>query len=189
MFNRLIILFIKSGKIDWKVWFQRMYRRYCCCCCCCCQWRHWWWWWCRVTTGWARHSRGLFRVSQLCCCHSRNVQWFAIRTRQNLRGGLPTLSGFGALIDLSFSVSMMFGRREGNPACKTAEWWGVGIVICLERGADLHMVQLMPLPLTACCFSKSRLFLPFWYLHTWVVSDEGPLNGCRCCCFGLCRRA
>jgi len=27
------------------------------------------------------------------------------------------------------------------------DWWGVGVVICLERGADyLHMVQLMPLP-------------------------------------------
>ena len=26
------------------------------------------------------------------------------------------------------------------------EWWGVGVVICLERGADcLHMVQLIPL--------------------------------------------
>jgi len=28
------------------------------------------------------------------------------------------------------------------------EWWGTGVVICLERGADLHMAQLMPLPLT-----------------------------------------
>ena len=28
------------------------------------------------------------------------------------------------------------------------EWWGAGMVICLERGADLHMAQLMPLPLT-----------------------------------------
>jgi len=27
------------------------------------------------------------------------------------------------------------------------EWWGAGMVSCLERGADdLHMVQLMPLP-------------------------------------------
>ena len=26
--------------------------------------------------------------------------------------------------------------------------------ICLERGADLHMAQLMPLPLTVSCFSK-----------------------------------
>jgi len=24
------------------------------------------------------------------------------------------------------------------------------VVICLERGADLHMAQLMPLPLTVC---------------------------------------
>jgi len=27
------------------------------------------------------------------------------------------------------------------------EWWGAGVIICLERGwNDLHMVQLMPLP-------------------------------------------
>jgi len=28
------------------------------------------------------------------------------------------------------------------------------VVVCLERGADLHMAQLMPLPLTVSCFSK-----------------------------------
>jgi len=28
------------------------------------------------------------------------------------------------------------------------------MVICLERGADLHMDRLMPLPLTVCCLSK-----------------------------------
>ena len=28
------------------------------------------------------------------------------------------------------------------------------MVICLERGADLHMARLMPLPLTVSCFSK-----------------------------------
>jgi len=37
------------------------------------------------------------------------------------------------------------------------ERWGVGVVICLERGADcLHMVQLMPLPspnLTISCLN------------------------------------
>jgi len=38
-------------------------------------------------------------------------------------------------------------------ACKKTEWWGAGEVICLERGADLHVAQLMPLPLTVCCFS------------------------------------
>ena len=28
------------------------------------------------------------------------------------------------------------------------------MVICLKRGEDLHMAQLMPLPLTVSCFSK-----------------------------------
>ena len=28
------------------------------------------------------------------------------------------------------------------------------MVICLERGADFHIAQLMPLPLTVSCFSK-----------------------------------
>ena len=28
------------------------------------------------------------------------------------------------------------------------------MVICLEQGADLHMAQLMPLPLTVSCFSR-----------------------------------
>jgi len=55
------------------------------------------------------------------------------------------------------------------------------MVICLEQGADLHTAQLMPLPLTASCFSKTqRLDLPFWYRLTWVVLDKGPLNGCVC---------
>jgi len=37
------------------------------------------------------------------------------------------------------------------------EWWGSGMVICLERGADLHMAQLMPLQLTVSCFSKIQI--------------------------------
>jgi len=42
-----------------------------------------------------------------------------------------------------------------------AEWWDAGVVICLERGAELHMAQLMPLPLTASCFSKIQIGLTF----------------------------
>ena len=53
------------------------------------------------------------------------------------------------------------------------------MVICLERGADLHMVQLMPLPLTVSCFSKIQV-LSFWYRFIRVVPDEGPLNGRVC---------
>ena len=35
------------------------------------------------------------------------------------------------------------------------------MVICLERGADLHMAQLMPLPLTVYRFSKIQICLIF----------------------------
>jgi len=35
------------------------------------------------------------------------------------------------------------------------------MVICLERGADLHMAQRIPLPLTVSCFSKIQIGLTF----------------------------
>ena len=38
------------------------------------------------------------------------------------------------------------------------------MVICLERGADLHMAQLMPLPLTVSCFSKIEIGFTFLVL-------------------------
>jgi len=52
---------------------------------------------------------------------------------------------------LAFSaLTLLVGQQEGHPACKKLEWWCAGVVICLEQGADLHMAQLMPLPLTVC---------------------------------------
>jgi len=63
----------------------------------------------------------------------------------------------------TFSAFMLLvGRQEGQLTCKETEWWDAGMVICLGRGAFLHMAQLMPLPLTTSCSSKSRLVLPFW---------------------------
>ena len=35
------------------------------------------------------------------------------------------------------------------------------MVICLERGADLHMAQLIPLPLTVSCFSEVQIGFTF----------------------------
>jgi len=35
------------------------------------------------------------------------------------------------------------------------------MVICLERDADMHMAQLMPLPLTVSCFSKMQIGFTF----------------------------
>jgi len=38
------------------------------------------------------------------------------------------------------------------------------VIICLERGADLHMAQLMPQPLTVSCFSKIQIGFAFLVL-------------------------
>ena len=59
------------------------------------------------------------------------------------------------------ALTLSVGRQEGHPACKKTEQWGAGMVICLEQGADLHMAQLMPLPLTVSCFSKIQIGFTF----------------------------
>ena len=54
------------------------------------------------------------------------------------------------------------------------------MVICLERGADLHMAKLMPLPLTVSCFSKIQTGFTFLILAHPGSPDKGPLNVCVC---------
>ena len=49
------------------------------------------------------------------------------------------------------------------------------MVISLERGADLHIVQMMPLPLTV-----SFQWTPDWL--TFLVPAHGPLNMHVCVC-------
>jgi len=75
-----------------------------------------------------------------------------------------------AQLILAFSaLTLLVGRQEGHPAGKKTEWRGTGVVVCLERGADLHMAQLMPLPLMSAlsiASVKFRLVLPFWYRLT-----------------------
>jgi len=60
-------------------------------------------------------------------------------------------------MDSAFSALTLFrkGIRPVN------EWSGAGMVICLERDTDLHMAQLMPLPLTVSCFSKIQIGFTF----------------------------
>jgi len=73
----------------------------------------------------------------------------------------------------------LVGRQEGHPACKKTEWWGAGVVICLERGADLHMFQLMPLPLTVSCFSKIQI--GFAFLVPAYLGSPGKMAVKRVC--------
>ena len=73
----------------------------------------------------------------------------------------------------SFSaMTLLVGRQEVHPACKKTEWWGAGVVICLEQGADLHMSQLMLLPLTVSCFSKIQIGFTFLVLAYPASSEK-----------------
>jgi len=72
-----------------------------------------------------------------------------------------------------------------------SKWRGAGVVVCLERGTDLHMASWCHCHSLSLASVKSKLVLRFWYRLTWVVPDKGPLNvfmcvcagGCCCCCW------
>ena len=68
------------------------------------------------------------------------------------------------VISAHSALMLLVGWQEGHPACKKTEWWGAGMVICLERDADLHMAQLIPLPLTVSCFNKIQIGFTFLVL-------------------------
>ena len=80
---------------------------------------------------------------------------------------------------------LLFGQQEGRPAFKKTEWWGTGVVICLERDADLHMAQLMPLPLTVSCFSKIQIdFTILVPAHLRSPGKRAIKRVCVCVCLG-----
>ena len=56
---------------------------------------------------------------------------------------------------------LLVGQQEGHLACKNLSGGVLAWLSCLERGADLHMAQLMPLPLTVSCFSKIQIGFSF----------------------------
>ena len=59
------------------------------------------------------------------------------------------------------------------------------MVICLERGADLHMAQLMPLPLTVSCSSKIQI--GFTFLVAAHLGRPGKMAVKRVCvCVCVC---
>ena len=57
------------------------------------------------------------------------------------------------------------------------------MVISLERGADLHMAQLMPLPLTVSCFSKIQIGFTFLVpAHPGSPGQRAVIQMCVCVC-------
>ena len=61
------------------------------------------------------------------------------------------------------------------------------MVICLERGADLHTAQLMPLPLTVSCFSKIQIGFTFLVLAHLGSPGQRAVKCVRVCvCVCVC---
>ena len=63
------------------------------------------------------------------------------------------------------------------------------MVICLERDADLHIAQVMPLPLTVSCFSKIQIGFTFLVpAHLGSPGKRAVKRACVCVCALLCKR-
>ena len=57
------------------------------------------------------------------------------------------------------------------------------MVICLERGADLHMAQLIPVPLTVSCFGKIEIGFTFLVpAHLGSRGKRAVKRVCVCVC-------
>ena len=80
------------------------------------------------------------------------------------------------------ALTLLVGRQEDHPAWKKLSG---GLLAWLSVWSK---VQTCIWPSWCHCHSlslasvKSRLVLPFWYWLTWVVPENGPLNGCVCVC-------
>jgi len=87
-------------------------------------------------------------------------------------------------VDSPFSaLTLLVGLQEGHPGCKKTEWWDAGMAICLERCADLHIAQLMPLPLTVSCSSKIQTGFTFLVpAHPGSPGQGAVKRVCVCVC-------
>jgi len=54
---------------------------------------------------------------------------------------------------------LLVGQQEGHPACKKLSG-GMLAWLCLGQGADLHIAQLMSLPLSLAPLNPDWFFLP-----------------------------
>ena len=140
----------------------------------------------------------IFRLLDVMAMYKMNVLHLHLTDDQGWRlevPALPELTEVNVFFSFSDScletvsaLTLLAGRQEGHPACKKLEWWGAGV--CLARGADLHMAQLMPLPLTVTRFSKIQIGFTFLVLaHLGSPGKRAVKRVCVCVCVCVCVRA
>jgi len=106
---------------------------------------------------WIHHCTKQPRTVQEAACLLivSHAQWpRTLSAKSATTNVIPRISqqkrfSFKRLINHFFQCSDAVGWVGGRASSlKKTDWWGVWVVVCLEQGADLHMAQLMPLPLT-----------------------------------------
>ena len=81
------------------------------------------------------------------------------------------------------ALTLLVGQQEKHLACKKLNCG----VICLKRGADLRMAQLMPLPLTVSCFSNIQTGFAFLVpAHPGSPGKRAIKRVCVCVCAYQC---
>jgi len=59
---------------------------------------------------------------------------------------------------LNTALTLLVGQQEWHLACKNLSGW---VLAWLSVWSEVHMAQLMPLPLTVSCFSKIQIGFTF----------------------------
>jgi len=91
-----------------------------------------------------------------------------------------TLAGFLIIYSLLSNFYLQCIDAVGWAGVKT-EWRGAGVVICSEQGADLHVAQLMLLPLTVSCSSKIQIGFSFLVpAHPGSPGKRAIKRTCKC---------
>jgi len=116
-----------------------------------------------VSVHFANFSQSLIPVS-------RNTHRF-----NTLLDSIPHSSSLYCVFPFSV-LTLLVGWQEGHPACKKTERWGAGVVICLERAADLHM------PSWCHCHSLSLASVKSRLVFTFLVPAHPGSPGKRAVC-------
>ena len=78
-------------------------------------------------------------------------------------------------------MTLLVGRQEWHPACKKLSGGLLAWLSVWSEGADLHMAQLMPLPLTVSCYSKIQIGFTFLVpVHPGSHGKKALKRACVC---------
>ena len=79
------------------------------------------------------------------------------------------------------ALTLLVGRQEGHPACK--KLLSGGVLAWLSVWSEMHMAQLMSLPLTVSCFSKIQIGFTFLVpAHPGSPGKRAVKRVCVCDC-------